>query len=196
MKDIKIHMKKDGEPFVDEKAASLFAGKLKKQGIETRIVPFDNGFVLIEEGPTKQAKQRRRPLGKRNRLFVDDSLKEPGFEYRVVTDDEPSQRIRMFQEAGWELVKDTRISLVDDNVAIPQSTGANVSVPVGNSRTGYLMRIKEEYYNEDQLAKQNEIDKREAQMKRAKVSSKEALESGNTVYGGLSIGSNADDFPE
>ena len=105
---------------------------------------------------------RRTPInGTRNRLSVRG--KEPGFVYRVVNDID--DRIQTFQEMGYELVTDTNVSVGDKRVATPSKEGTPQKVSVGQGIQGYVMRQKQEYYDEDQKAKQVQVNELEASMK-------------------------------
>lgn len=111
---------------------------------------------------------RRTPItGFRNKLTVQGQ--EPGYQYRIVNDD--GDRIRMMEEVGYELVTDKSIKVGDKRVAVPAAEGSPVKVAVGKGENGspqyaYVMRIKKEWFEEDQKAKQASIDEAEKQMKR------------------------------
>lgn len=105
---------------------------------------------------------RRTPInGTRNRLSVRG--KEPGFVYRIVNDID--DRIQTFQEMGYELVTDTNVSVGDKRVATPSKEGTPQKVSVGQGIQGYVMRQKQEYYDEDQKVKQAQVNELEASMK-------------------------------
>lgn len=103
----------------------------------------------------------RTPLGTRNRLNVKG--KEAGFHYRIVNDNEG--RIQDFIDAGYEIVSDTSVSVGDKRIANPTQEGSPVKIHVGGGQQGYLMRIKDEWYKEDQDAKQAQINELEDGMK-------------------------------
>ena len=91
--------------------------------------------------------------GVRGRLTV--KRKDPGFEYRIVNDD--VGRIDLLKERGYEIVtQETPIG--DNRVGTPTKEGSPVQINVGQGKKAYLMRIKKEWYDEDQAAKQAEID--------------------------------------
>ena len=119
---------------------------------------------------------RRTPInGTRNRLSVRG--KEPGYEYRIVNDTD--DRIQTLQEIGYEIVTDSKVSVGDKRIANPTQEGSPVQVSVGQGVKAYLMRQKQEWYDEDQAAKNAKTDELESQMKR------EAKEAG--FYGKLKI---------
>lgn len=106
---------------------------------------------------------KRTPLneGYRNKLKVYGG--EPGYSYRFVND--LDNRVEMFKENGWEVVTDASVKIGDKRVATPTAEGTPKSVYVGNETTAYLMRIKQEWYDEDQEAKKQEVDEIERSLK-------------------------------
>lgn len=120
---------------------------------------------------------RRTPInGTRNKLNVRG--KEPGFEYRIVNDID--DRIEVMKERGYEIVTDSNVSVGDKRIANPTQEGSPVKVSVGQGVQAYVMRIREDWYKEDQEAKRKEADALEDQMKR------DAKSAG--FYGNLKIG--------
>lgn len=103
----------------------------------------------------------RTPLGQRSRLNV--TGKEPGFQYRIVNDNEG--RVQDFIDAGYEIVTDNKVSVGDKRIANPTQEGTPVKVHVGGGQQAYLMRIKDEWYKEDQNVKQAQINELEESMK-------------------------------
>lgn len=108
----------------------------------------------------KVERKKRIPVGgPRNLLTV--ANKDPNYVYRWVND--TPGRIAMFKDGGYEVV-------TDDN-EIGQSTvdrgsrlGSAITKSVGGLTTAVLMRIPKEWYDEDQAAKQEQIDTLEATM--------------------------------
>lgn len=126
---------------------------------------------------SKETRTRRTPInGTRNRLNVRG--KEDGFVYRIVNDID--DRIQTFQEMGYELVTDSDVSVGDKRVAQATQEGSPVRVSVGQGVQAYVMRQKQEWYDEDQKAKQTRVDELEQSMHR------DAIESG--LSGSLKIG--------
>lgn len=103
----------------------------------------------------------RTPLGQRSILGVKG--KEPGYSYRIVND--IGDRIESFKERGYEVVADDSVKIGDRRVATPTKEGSPVQVSVGGGVKGYLMRIKEEWYKEDQQAKEAQLKEQENAMK-------------------------------
>lgn len=105
---------------------------------------------------------KRTPVSQRQPLFVRG--KDPAFEYRFVNDN--NDRIGQFLEAGWEIVAAKDVKVGDKRVDIATAEGSNAQVSVGKGDKAFLMRIKKEWYQEDQEAKQEHINELEATMQR------------------------------
>jgi len=103
----------------------------------------------------------RVPVSQRNILTVKG--KDPNYEYRVVND--VDDRIAQFIEGGYELVDDNSTDVGDKRVSQGTSVGSKKIFSVGQGTKGYLMRIKKEFYQEDQDAKQKFVNKQEASIK-------------------------------
>ena len=116
----------------------------------------------------KAQRTQRTPLANRSVLGIKG--KEPGYVYRIVND--TGDRVASFQEQGYEIVTDSSITIGDRRVGKASADGSPVQVAVGNGIDGYLMRIKEEYYKEDQAYKEQKLSELEQSMrKEAKLSS-------------------------
>lgn len=102
---------------------------------------------------------RRTPITVRNRLTVKD--RDPNYHYRIVNvvDD----RVDQFKEQGYELVADAQVG--DKRVDTATSMSSTTEISVGGGMKAVLMRIPKEWYQEDQAAKQAQIDELEAAMK-------------------------------
>lgn len=112
---------------------------------------------------TKKRRPRRTSInGTRNVLTVQG--KEPGFVYRIVNDD--GDRVGQMEDIGYEVVCDSSVKVGDRRVANATQQGSPVRVSVGRGVQGVLMRIPKEFYDEDQAAKQNNLNELDAQMKR------------------------------
>lgn len=131
----------------------------------------------IANSASAQAVQRvkRTPIAGRNVLTV--TGKEPGYEYRIVND--AGDRIAQFLDAGYELVDASAVTVGDKRVnkATPEGTKAQVSVGKGDK--AFVMRIKSEFYQEDQKMKQEHVNRLEATIKQTA--------SGTADYGKLTI---------
>ena len=100
----------------------------------------------------------RTPVGRRNVLSVRG--KEAGYEYRIVNDD--VDRVDLFKEAGWEVVSNSDVSVGDKRVGQSSAPGTAAQMSVGGGMKGVVMRIKSEWYEEDQARKHAEIYEQEA----------------------------------
>jgi hypothetical protein len=106
----------------------------------------------------------RVPVSARNRLVIRNQ--EKGYKYRIVNDVE--DRVNRFLEGGYEIVPANKVGTVGDNrVDNPSAPGSSSHISVGQGTKAVVMRIKEQYYNEDQAAKQAVIDELEGTMKNA-----------------------------
>jgi hypothetical protein len=120
--------------------------------------------------PKRQSgRPSRTSLGRRNRLDVRD--RDPNYQYRIVNANLESDpdRVERLLEIGYEIVPAKKVGQVGDKrVDEPSAIGSASSVSVGKGTKGIVMRIPKEYYEEDQAAKQAEIDEVEqAQKNRA-----------------------------
>jgi hypothetical protein len=103
----------------------------------------------------------RVPVGSRNVLTVKG--KDPNYEYRIVTDKE--DRVTQFLEAGYEIVADDAADVGDKRVQTASSIGSKKHISVGQGEKAFLMRIKKEWYQEDQLAKQRRVNEVESSIR-------------------------------
>lgn len=105
----------------------------------------------------------RTPIhGRRDILTI--HKKDPAFNYRIVKD--TPGRVPMFQDGGYEIVT-TETKVGDKRAAVPAQEGSPVKISLGRGEQGYLMRIPNEFYEEDQQSKEADIQSREADMIRA-----------------------------
>lgn len=111
---------------------------------------------------TTKERVQRTPLANRSVLGIKG--KEPGYVYRIVND--TGDRVASFQEQGYEIVTDSSITIGDRRVGKASADGSPVQVAVGNGIDGYLMRIKEEYYKEDQAYKEQKLSELEQSMRK------------------------------
>ena len=114
---------------------------------------------------------------KRDRLTVVGG--DPNYHYRIVND--VDDRIERLKIAGYEIAEE-KVGIGDlgvENTNISLGSGARMHV--GKGVKAVLMKIPKEIYAEDQKAKQREIDKNEASIKR-KLNSKD-----DGTYGDVEI---------
>lgn len=102
---------------------------------------------------------------------------EAGYHYRLVND--LDDRVQEMIERGYEIVTDNSVSVGDKRVANPAQEGSPVKVSVGNGVNAFVMRIKDEWWEEDKAAHDAKIKATEDQIKR---DLKE-----NNFYGDVSI---------
>ena len=93
----------------------------------------------------------RRTLAQRGPMVIHGE-KDENFEYRYIND--TGSRIQLMREAGYELVENTELKLGDSRVSDPTNLGNALSVTSNDGTKSYLMRIKKEWYLEDQQAKE------------------------------------------
>lgn len=111
---------------------------------------------------TTQKRVERKPLFKRGPQSVSGDL-DKDFSYRFVND--IGARIANFKAAGYEFVEDPDLNVGDSRVFDPSDVGSAKIVTSDDGTKSYLMRIKKEWYDEDQSKKMAEIDELESQMK-------------------------------
>jgi len=112
---------------------------------------------------------------------------ERGFNYRWFNDDHG--RIAAAQAAGYEFVEDEDAKA--ERAGTNAESDTRISFPAGTRRDGkpmnaYLMKIREEFYNEDQAAKQASVDEIDAAIVGGKLAESDD-ESRYVPKGGISI---------
>jgi hypothetical protein len=115
-------------------------------------------------------KQERVPVsGMRDIMTVFN--KDPAYSYRFVHDKSDSgARIYKYIRGGWEFSptesEHGRIVVGEDSVYKTKQGDSIVRMQTGEGEYSYLMRIPKELYDEDQAAKQKDIDELEATITR------------------------------
>src|SRR5574343_569144 len=89
--------------------------------------------------------------------------KDPNYVYRFVND--TGSRVANFQSAGYEIVRDENLVVGDNRVFDPSASETGKKVISNDGTVSYLMRIKKEWPEEDQAAKQAYIDETEGAIK-------------------------------
>ena len=97
---------------------------------------------------------------------------EPGYHYRFVND--VDDKVQAFRETGYEPVLDKDVNVGDKRVNVPATEGSVKSISVGGGTKAVLMRIRQDWYDEDQLEKEKIIKAQEL------ATRKEALDAGLT----------------
>lgn len=109
----------------------------------------------------RQARTGRTPVTERNVLSVKG--KEPGYHYRIVND--TGDRIQQLMDAGYEIVDAGSVQVGDKRIAAVNPEGTKAQVSVGGGTKAYVMRQKQEWYDEDQAAKQARVTQSEEAIK-------------------------------
>lgn len=95
----------------------------------------------------------RTPVGTRNILTVKG--KDPEYEYRIVND--VGDRITAFEDGGWEIEDASKVRVGDKRVNNTSPEGTRAQVSVGkNGEKAFVMKIRKDWYKEDQDAKRAE----------------------------------------
>jgi hypothetical protein len=112
----------------------------------------------ISKAPAGRVK--RTPVGSRG--VIPPIKLEDGYTYRVVND--VDDRISNFEEAGYELVPSEALRK-GRRVDQPAPEGSKAQLSVGQGVKAFVMRQKDEWYQEDQNEKMAQLDKAEQAMK-------------------------------
>jgi hypothetical protein len=104
---------------------------------------------------------RRTPVGVRNVLTVGG--KDPNYEYRIVNDE--GDRVEQFKAAGYDIVSASDVTVGDRRINKASAEGTLAQVSVGGGMKAVVMRIKKEWYAEDQHAKMEQVAQTEAATK-------------------------------
>lgn len=110
----------------------------------------------------EHGRPERVPVYKRDRISFKGM--DPNYQYRVVND--VDNRLQTFLEGGYEFVEGTQ-PIGDTVVGDASPLDSRISKPVGGGITGYLMRIKKEWYDQDQAAKAAKVKETEQAIKPA-----------------------------
>ena len=107
---------------------------------------------------TRPQRATRKPLHQRGPLSISGE-KDPNFHYRFVND--RGSRISNHQEAGWELVDEASLVVGDSRVKDVSDISSARQVTSDDGTVSFLMKIKKEYYEEDQASKRAINDEQE-----------------------------------
>lgn len=124
---------------------------------------------------TKSARVARKPLNQRGPQAIAGE-KDANFEYRFVND--TGSRIQNFKAAGYEFVTGDDLIVGDNRVSDATDLGSAKRVISNDGTTSYLMRIKKEWFEEDQASKAAALKEQEAAMTK---------EASTGMYGKLNI---------
>jgi hypothetical protein len=106
----------------------------------------------IAKAPERRV--RRTPVGTRNVLTV--SGKDPEYEYRFVNDS--GDRVQEFLDNGWEKVAAKNVRVGDKRMNQPSIEGADATASVGQGMKAFILRIRKDWYAEDQASKQAQVN--------------------------------------
>ena len=116
----------------------------------------------MTEKTTRSTRVVRKPLSQRGPQAISGD-KNPDYEYRFVND--TGSRIHNFQQAGYELVTDENLVVGDSRVSDASNLGSAHRVVGDGGTVSVLMRIKKEWFDEDQAKKAAHVDEQEQAMK-------------------------------
>lgn len=103
-------------------------------------------------------RKQRVPVGTRNVLNVVG--KDPNYHYRFINDS--GDRVAEFtQDRDYEIVTKDSVRVGDKRVGKASAEGSAGQYSVGQGDRAFLVRIKKEWYEDDQTAKQAEVLERE-----------------------------------
>lgn len=136
----------------------------------------------------KADRKERVPLGAiRAKMTVDEATKEKnkGKKLRWVNDTADG-RIQHAEAGGYDFVTGDGTERIGEGQDGNSDLGSRVSRIVGTKEDGtplraYLMAVDEEFYKEDQLAKQKEVDEIDAQIRSGSVGSTKPGQDGRYV---------------
>lgn len=100
---------------------------------------------LATKSPVTRAK--RTPITVRNRLSLKE--RDPNYHYRIVND--VDDRIEQFKANGWEIEANAKVG--DKRVENSSGVGSVSTVSVGQGIKAVTMRIRKDWYEEDQSSK-------------------------------------------
>ena len=111
-------------------------------------------------------RKRRVPMsGSRQRMQLDEREMDKAFHYAWIND--TGSLLHSAQRAGYEHVYQSEMpSWGVRDVDSANATGDTISMPVGRGVTAYLMKQPIEFYEEDKVLHDEQVDQREADMKR------------------------------
>ena len=116
--------------------------------------------MTIEKNTKPEVRVRRTPLAARKKLSVDNQ--DPNYHYRVVN--VVDGRTEDFIDRGYEIVP---AKVGDKRVDSAAPIGSQSQISVGGGTKAVVMRIRKDWYEEDQAFKQSQIDSLEADMNNA-----------------------------
>jgi hypothetical protein len=116
---------------------------------------------------SQQKKRERRPING-HRTILEVRGKEPGFHYAWIADD----KVFAATEGGFEYVTHP-VEVGHKRIDVSTMQGSKISRNLGGGLVGYLMRIPQEWYDEDMASEQERVNEQERA--RVKDSSSDGL---------------------
>jgi len=110
----------------------------------------------------RMGREKRIPIGQQSRIKF---KQRPGYVRRMVNDVADGERVKMFQKAGYSIVTEDTAG-GDTRAGADTQVGSPVIRSVGGGVRGVLMEIPEEFYREDQAAKEERLSKIDDELKR------------------------------
>lgn len=111
----------------------------------------------ISRNSEPSGRPARLPVGYRDRLRILDP--DPNYVYRWVNASaDQGDRVSIFEAAGYEKVPCGLHKIGNGRVSTPGPDGSVETIPGGGGDKLVLMRIKREWYEQDQKQKQDRVD--------------------------------------
>ena len=119
----------------------------------------------VDQPRVKRNKKERIPVNGNTKNILTVSNRDSDYKYRWVLND--PDRVAKFKEAWYEVVERTDdLRVGDRKVDTSAGTSSIVETRAGMGRKYVLMRLPKELWEEDQRAKQKQVDDSEAEMQR------------------------------
>lgn len=130
---------------------------LDKVMAETNAAKVDKPAEAVQRRPA-----RRTPVGGPRNVLKMNKNPDPNSVFRVVND--VGDRVEAMKEMGYEVVTDPTIRIGDRRAGKVGSVGTPIEVSVGQGTKAVLMKQRKDYYEEDQKAKQEQVNSDESSM--------------------------------
>ena len=142
----------------------------------------DKEKPTTQKRPEKHKPEDASRIAYKDKRKLDTKGKDDNFEYRVVNSDDSryAGRVEDLKAIGYTVCTEEEMG---DEVGVEgSSVGSAIGRPVGHGIRGVLMKISKKFYEEDQSAKQLEVDSTEEGM-----IPEELLNNKNAVGDGLKV---------
>jgi hypothetical protein len=96
----------------------------------------------------------RTPVNSRNVLTITGM--DPNYAYRFVNDS--GDRVQAFLDNGWEKVPAKEVRVGDKRLGTVGTEGSDAVASVGQGVKAFVLRIRKDWYEEDQAAKQAHVN--------------------------------------